>query len=227
MQCAFGTGAIKKDFVEFRTTGDLANGTHFHTGLFDGHQQQAQARVARAAFLGTGQHKNPFGLMRPGCPDFLAINHPLARGLVAARLGANGGQVRTRAGLGVTLSPIVRTRQNAGQKALLLLRRAIGHQRWRQQRLANMANAARAATAHIFLVEDDLLGQRRIAPAILHFPAKARPAALGQLLLPLLGQLRVIAFRAQPCSMLERGELASQMLRHPFTHFGAKGFIDF
>ena len=232
MQSTIGAGSVEEDFIEFRSPCDLANRTHFHARLLDGHQQQHHAGMAgtghgHAGFFGAGQHKDPFGLMRPRCPHLLAVNHPLARRRVAVGFGADSRQVRARAGFRVALSPVVGARQNAGQKAGLLLRRAKRHQRGGQQRLANVADTAGAAAAHIFLVKDDLLRQRCIAAAILRIPAQTRPAALGQFLLPLFGELGVIAFCAQTAGVLEGGELARQVLGHPFTHFSAKGFIDF
>ena len=90
-----------------------------------------------------------------------------------------------------------------------------------------MADTAGAAAAHVFFVEDDLLRQGRIATAVLGVPAQTCPAAFGQFLLPLFGELGVITFGTQTAGVLEGGEFARQVLGHPFTHFGAKGFIDF
>ena len=165
-------------------------------------QQQHHAGVARAdlcrcGLIGASQYKHPFGLMGPGGPDFLAVDHPFTRVRIAAGPGTDAGQVGARAGLGVALSPIVGAGQNAWQEALFLLGRAKGHQRRGQQGLADMADTAWATAAHILLVEDDLLGQRDVAAAVPGLPAQAGPAALGQFLLPFLGQLRVIAFGAQ------------------------------
>ena len=70
------------------------------------------------------------------------------------------------------------------QKSLLVLLGAEHHQGGAEQLLAEEADALWAGGPDVLLVEDELLGQRQLASAVLRRPAHSDPTARGELLLP-------------------------------------------
>src|SRR5690606_37963215 len=148
------------------------------------HQEEAEALVGLRLGVGAGDHEAVLGLVRQGGPHLLAVEDPLARGLVKTRLALHIGQVRAGGGLGVALAPELLAGTDAGQVTLLLHLAAEGNQRGPGKRLANVADAARATGAGVLFVEDHLLLDAGAATAVLRWPADTGPAALGELLLP-------------------------------------------
>src|SRR5690606_25395117 len=103
-----------------------------------------------------------------------------------------------------------------------LLVRTEGDQRRTDQPLADMAEAAGTAGAGILLLEDDLLGDGEPAPAMRFRPAGAGPAARGELALPFLAQVREGFAVAGMAAVLQDGEAAGEMRRHPGGDLGAE-----
>ncbi|MCY1242335.1 hypothetical protein D9M72_552890 [compost metagenome] len=160
--------------------------------------------------------------MRERGPHLLAADQPAAAGGVADRARAHIGQVRARAGLRIALAPERGAVADAGQQARLLVRGAEGDQGRADQPFTDMAHAARAAGARVFLVEDHLLHHRQLAPAMRARPAQPGPAALGQAPFPRLAQFGEGLFVAGAAAVLQAGKLAGQVGGHPLRHLGAE-----
>jgi hypothetical protein len=114
-------------------------------GWMQGHQQQHQPAVAHASRVAAGEHEDPVRLLGPGGPDLLAVDHPPVCGFIQPRARLHVGQVRAGVGLRIALRPVLGAGADAGQEALLLLGGAEFDQRRREQRLADVADAPRAA----------------------------------------------------------------------------------
>ncbi|MCY1242333.1 hypothetical protein D9M72_552870 [compost metagenome] len=71
-------------------------------------------------------------------------------------------------------------------------------------------------------MEDHLLHDRQLAPAMRARPAQAGPAAFGQPALPRLAQFGIGLFVAGAAAVLQAGELAGQVGGHPLRDFGAE-----
>ena len=59
--------------------------------LVERHQEERQAVVARRSGFGSGDDEDPVGLLRPGRPHLLAVDHPFT--VVEDGAGAHRGQV--------------------------------------------------------------------------------------------------------------------------------------
>ena len=175
--------------------------------------------------IGTGNDEAVLRLVGQGGPDFLAVENPLAAGLVKARLAFHIGQVGTGGGLGIALAPELLAGADARQVALLLRLAAKGNQRGTGERLADMPNATGAAGTGVLFVEDHLLLDARAATTVLLGPADAGPAALGQLLLPGFALLDKGMLVAGATAEANRFKLAAQVLCQPTGDFLAELFV--
>src|SRR5204862_44618 len=83
------------------------------------------------------------------------------------------------------------------------------------------AHPRRGVRLGVLLAEDDLLGEARVAPAVLLGPVEPDPAVAPEQLLPLDTQLPGGLVR-RPASAAELGELALEMLGEPGAHLIAE-----
>src|SRR5262249_37820899 len=106
---------------------------------------------------------------------------------------------------------------NLREEPLLLLLGTELDQRRCEQAFTEERDAVRRVRPRVLLVEDDLLGDVRGAPAVLLRPGQADPTVAAEQLLPLDADVppRLVA-RTVPRP--ERGELAAQVLPQPGAH---------
>ncbi|MCY1420687.1 hypothetical protein D9M71_363170 [compost metagenome] len=220
-----GAGIIEEHFVEFRGAGQLLDWAHGDAGLSHGYQQERQTFVADTARFGAGDDETPIRLVGQRSPDLLPVDDPAVAGFIERCAGLDVGQVRACAGLRIALAPEVRAADDAWQETLFLLFAAEGGNRWPGQAFADMAHAPGAAGTGIFFVEDDLLGDRQAAPAMLRCPADAGPAAAGQLAFPGLALLGKHMFITRATAKAQLLEFAAQVGGQPVGHLLAEALV--
>src|SRR6185436_1674896 len=119
-------------------------------------------------------------------------------------------------GLAEALAPDLLAGEDRDEVALLLLRRAPGHDRRAGEQQSEHVRRQRRAGGRQLLVEDRRLRQRRAATAVLGRPVDGRPAAVGEAALPVAapGVVRVlVAVR----------RVARLVLREPRAQLVAEG----
>ena len=140
------------------------------------------------AWVGAHQAEHPIGEMTQRVPGLLAVHHEVVA--FAHRTGPQRGQVRSRAGLGIPLTPPGLARQNGRQESLLLFRCSEGHEH-RRDHLQAERDQPRRARVRGFLLENVLLHGVPAGPAELLGPVHGAPAPLVQPALP--GEIIVAA----------------------------------
>ena len=177
-KAALGGGVVEEHLVELGGAGELLDRPDRDAGLIERHEEKTQSLVTRGPRLGAAQHKCPLGDVCQRRPDLLAVDDPL----VAVECGGGGDvrQVRPRARFGITLRPQLVDRGDARQKTLFLFLGPERDQRRAQQFLAHVADPGRRARPRVLLMKDDALLDRRVAAAVFHGPAEARPSRGGQ-----------------------------------------------
>ena len=150
-------------------------------GLFMSISKKRDAGLLLRLGVGAHQAKDPIRILAERIPGFLAIDDVLIA--LAHRAGAQGGQIRTGARLGIPLAPPGLARADLGQKTLLL-RGAAERDEHGSDHFEPKGNEARRTGERRFLLEDVLLNGVPSGAAELHGPAHGTPAALVQPPLP-------------------------------------------
>ena len=134
------------------------------------------------------------GVLRLGRPDLLAVDHPL----VAVELGTGlePGEVGPGVGLAEPLAPRDLAREDLRQELLLLLLAAPLQDRRADEGVAEEVGPQRCAGTGELLVEHDVLHDRQALAAVLLGPRRADPAAVEQLLRPVLLELAALLRRS-------------------------------
>src|SRR5262249_55196366 len=134
--------------------------------------------------VGAGNDHTPLAVVRAGRPDLLTVDEPVIT--VAHRARAQAGEIGAGARLAEQLAPDLFAAQHRPQIALLLLVRAVRHDRRPQHALADGKDARWRLVAAFFLVPDDTLNCGGAAAAVLFRPGDAGPAGIRLLCLPFL-----------------------------------------
>src|SRR5262245_8859702 len=156
---------------------------HVDARQVHGHDHPADALVLRRARVRAHQQLAVVGDLAERSPDLVAVHDVVIA--VAHRRRLQRGEVRAGGRLGEALAPHLLAAQDARQVSLLLELAAFGDHRG-----AAVADAdeVHADVGHVcargLLVVDQLLGQRRAAPAVLLRPVHAGIAGVEELLLP-------------------------------------------
>ena len=137
--------------------------------------------------IGAGEQEAVVGVMALRGPHLLAVDDPLVA--VEHRGGLQAGEVGTRVRLGEPLAPARRAAEDARQELLLLLLAAPLQQRRTDERVAEEVAAHRRLGVGELLGEHDALHRGEALAAVLGRPGGADPAALEQLLRPLVVEL--------------------------------------
>ena len=187
-QVRFGHSDIfKKNLVKLGIAVHLDERSNGNAGAVHINQQIADAVMLGRVRVGADQEKTPVRVLRPACPDFLTVHHKMIAVFHRARL--EGGQVRTRARLGIALTPQLFGRQDCGQEALLLLLRPPVHQRGSQHGDSAHIDPAGHLGARQFFVENRLFTDRGPPSAVFLRPPQANPASGVQGFMPVLAPL--------------------------------------
>ncbi|MBA7660921.1 hypothetical protein ES703_68927 [subsurface metagenome] len=121
--------------------------------------------------IGFDQQETPVGMLGMAGPYLLPVDYEIIA--ILYRSGSQRGQVGTGSGLAPALTPQYIPAGDAGQKALLLLLGAVGHQ-GRSQHADPAEVQARSAQVIHLLVEDDAL-HVSILSSVLLGPGHAQP----------------------------------------------------
>ena len=209
---------VEEHFVDLAFAIEQLDGTHGDAGRFHVQQQEGNAGLGLALSAGAHQVEHPVAVLAQRGPGLLAVDDVLVAHALGARL--DRGQVRARAGFAVALAPPHLAAGDAGQKALLLLCIAKGHDH-RGHHDGAKRNDARCASQGALFFKQVLLHGRPAGAAKLFGPAKAEPALLAQNLGP---ALQVVARQAQGVVDLV-GNFLGQVALNPCANFFAKGLF--
>jgi hypothetical protein len=179
--------------------------------------------VLRRARVRPAEDEAPVGAVGRRGPDLLAVDDPRVAAPLGARLHV--GEVRPRVGLRVPLAPERAPLAYRGEEAFLLRCGPEGDQRRAEQLLADVAEPPGRPRARVLLVEDDLLGERRVAPAVLFRPAQARPAGYGELALPGAAEIRREVLVPGTPAAAERRESADEVRLEPRASLAAEPLV--
>ena len=180
--------------------------------------ERADAFMLRRFRVGARRQPPPLRALGVGRPDLLAVDHEVVAVPDSFRL--QRGEVRAGLGLGVERAPDVLAAGDAWQVALLLLVRAVEHDRRADPGDAHAEAARRALVRHLFVV-DELLHVGRGEAAVLLGPGHRQPFSLRQLRHHAAAQLsrRFVALFAVASSALPIGR---QLLTQKFAHLLAE-----
>src|SRR5699024_5277480 len=92
---------------------------HFDPRLIQGAKEEGDTAVARLLVAGAAEDKDVVGILTPGGPGFLTVDDPLVT--IKDRSGSQGGEIGTRTGLRVALTPRVLSGDDPGKIVALLL----------------------------------------------------------------------------------------------------------
>ena len=127
----FGARARVEDLTEFRVARELNDRANLDALLPHRDQQVRDAAVLRLRLgIRATQHEAPVRPLRPGGPDFLAVDHPFVAIEASARLDVS--QVGPGVWLRVALTPDRLTARDGGQEARLLFLAPEGDERGSQ-----------------------------------------------------------------------------------------------
>src|SRR5262249_36855991 len=144
-------------------------------------QEERDAGLRLGGRIGANQAEDPVGMLGQRGPGLVAVDDVVVT--ISNRLGADGGEVRAGARLGITLAPPVLAGEDARQKLLLLPVAAEGvddradhgdaeRERWQRTRPSGL------------LLEDEPAGDRPAGAAIFPGPERRDPALLVQDAMP-------------------------------------------
>ena len=161
--------------------------------LLHRHEQVADACVLRHLRVGARQQEDVVGVLRLRGPDLLAVDHPL----VAVEVGTclQPGEVGTGIGFAEALAPRDLSGQDLREELLLLLLAPPLQDRRTDERVAEEVSPQGRARTSELLVEHDVLHGRQALAAVLLGPGSADPAAVEELLRPLLLELATLLGR--------------------------------
>ena len=216
-QIRLGPRVGEEHLAELAAAGDVADRPDVDAGLVRRHQKQRNPLVFRGIRIGPAQHVEPVGVGAERHPDLLAVDDPLVA--VAHGPGTQARQVRSRARLGEALAPELTHARDGRQEAALLLVGAEVQQGRAEQVPAVNAHPVGRSGSRVLLMEDDLLGQRAPAPAVLPRPGDVEQPRLREQLLPLQPQLPMAVVRDAADARMRR-EFADQMLGQPVANLG-------
>ena len=194
------------------------DGAHGHAGRLHVDQQEADAGLGLALVAGAHQAEDPFAVLAQCGPGLLAVDDVFVAHAFGA--GLDAGEVRARTRFGIALAPPDFAAGDAGQKAPVLLRCAIGHDDRRHHHGAEGHDARRAGECAFFLEQMLLYGAPAGAAEFLG-PAVAEPAFFAQNLGP---ALHVVARQVQIVAHLVRNILG-QICPHPAADLFAKSLF--
>ena len=168
---------VKPDLVDLGLAVEQHDGAHGHARGLHVDQQKGNAGLRFAFGAGAHQAKNPVAVLAQRGPGLLAVDDVVIA--LALGLAFDGGQVRAGTRLAVALAPPDLATGNAGQKALLLLGVAKGHDDRRHHHRPEGHHARRAGQGAFFFKQ--MLLHRVPARAAEGLgPAVAQPAFLAQ-----------------------------------------------
>ena len=176
--------------------------------------------MLRRARIGAAKDEAPVGKVRRRRPDLLPVNHPRVPDALGAGLHVRevGPRVRLRVPLAPQLVPLPDRRQEPP----LLRFGPEGDQRRPEELFPDVSEPPRRPSARVLLVERDLLGERRVAPAVLLRPAEAGPPRRGERPLPRPPRLGREVLVARASSPPQGGKLVDEMRLEPPPHVPAE-----
>ena len=178
-QVGIGPGAGEEALAELLRAGEVRDRPDLHSWLVDRHEEHRQALVPQGRVgMGAAHDVQPVGLVPERRPHLLTVDDPLVP--VEPRPARHRRDVRAGSRLAEALAPDVVDAQDARQEAALLLLGAEREQHRPEQLQGLRVDPCRRGGSGVLGLEDDLLGQRRTAAAVLPRPGEAEPAAGGR-----------------------------------------------
>ena len=157
---------------------------HLDAGQVHRQDQPRDAAVLRRVGIGAHEELADVGDLAERAPDLLAVEHVVVA--VALGPGPQRREIGAGARLGEALAPHLVAAQDLRQVVGLLRVAALFDQRRARVQRADEVDAdVRRAGARRLFVEDQLLGRRRAAAAVLRRPVQARVAGVEQAPLPI------------------------------------------
>ncbi len=186
-QVLAGAGVTEEDLGELRPAGHVPDRPDLDTGLVAGHEKHRDPPVLGGVRVGAAQDVEPVGVPAERRPYLLAVDHPFVA--VEFGAGAQAGQVAAGVGLAEALPPELLDLCDLREEAGLLLGGAEREQGRPEQVTAVDSHPVRRLCPGVLDLEDDLLGQRPPAAAVLDRPGDVQPLVLREELLPLPAKL--------------------------------------
>ena len=186
--------AIQRHPIEHVPPVDRDDWQNLNAGRMHVDQQEGDPGLALRLVRCAGQTEHPVRLVRAAGPDLFAVDDiGLA---VQDRAGAQRGQVRPCAGLGIALTPAFAVVDDVRQEPLLLLGRPVGEQDRRQHAHPHAANLRRQVCLRCLPFPDVALGWGPARPTERRRPPVGGPAALKHGAMPALfvPQAAIVAF---------------------------------
>ena len=133
-----------------------------------------------------GGQPAPVGAVSTGRPDLLSVNYEVVA--VSHGLRLDRGEIGAGSCFGVEGAPGVLKIGDFGNELVLLLFRAVEHERGADPGDAHVEAYRCARVSHLFVV-DDLLHDARFHAAVLFRPGDGQPAAVSELAVEVLGEI--------------------------------------
>ena len=221
--------AREEHLVEVGDAGDLAQRPHVDAGRLHVDDEVRDAAVLRLLGIGARDQDPPVGVLRVRVPHLLPVDDPLVA--VAHRTRAERGEVGAGTGLAEQLAPQLVAAQHRVEVALLLLGRAVHHERGRDHADPDGEHAGLHVELRLFLRVDRLLDAGAAAAAELLGPRDAGPPVVVQHVLPLAAALEVVVHPVRVVTIQlvdarDTGRLVLRVLFEERARFGAeRGFL--
>ena len=180
----------EEDLVELPGPVGLHDGPNLDPVLLHGDQEVRDALVLAGVGVGAGQQEDVVGVLGLGGPHLLAVDDPLVA--VQLGLGLERGEIRAGLRFGEALAPGDLALEDLGQELLLLLLGPPLQDGRSDQGVAEEVGSHGGAGPGELLVEHHVLQGREALAAVLLRPGRADPAAVVELLHPLLVELLAI-----------------------------------
>ena len=172
----------EEHLVERGVAVHLFQGLHFDAGLGHVDDEKRHALMLGQVPVGAREHQPPFGVVRAGGPQFLAVHFPAFAVCIGARGCAR--QIGSAARLAEELTPGVFAGQHAAQEARLLLLAAMLQQRRGGQQTDTDARYADRAASLEFLFDGGQQRDRQCLSIPGAWPMRHAPPGIDQQLAP-------------------------------------------
>src|SRR5690606_4991887 len=179
---------IEEDFGEVPAAHDVDERPDGDTGRLHVDDEVGDAAVLWSLRVRASEEDAPFGMVGAARPDLLAVDDVFVAIADGARL--QGSEVGASAGLAEELAPAGVAAAPGREPAVLLFLCAVHHERGASEPDALVVGAGSAPRAH-FLHVDRLSHVAGAGATEFLGPAEREPAAFGEFLAELLGELRL------------------------------------